>query len=483
MSTGISINGTNFNDSLLGGVGNDTILALNGEDSVNGGDGNDSIFGDFSAAFPFASGDDYLFGGQGNDTIFGDDGNDVLDGFTDNDVLIGGNGLDFVLGGDGNDTLFGFFGNDTLLGANGNDVLLGEVGDDTLDGGNGADILTGGLGRDVYLYGTRTEAGVVDTIASFSSQDVIRVAGGNFSAASFSTGDGSTVGLNQVQINAAGNGLTTVSIGTDNVAGADVVVQLLGTIGTSYFAAAGTDITLRPLEFIALAPNNLLYRFFGDSDSPADSIQLTGLTGNLIGIDFRPADRLLYGLTSDSKIVRIDTDDFDVHEVATLQRAFVGGDFAGVDFNPTVDRLRVVGSNGSNTRVNVDTGAVTVDGSLAYVAGDANAGRTPSVTAIGYINNRAGQTTTTLFDIDSTNRALSAQNPPNDGGLATRGGTGIAATVTGFDILTSPQGDNLGYGVASNLLIRFDTNTGGGDVVSGLVNVVGTLLDVAFVPI
>jgi hypothetical protein len=40
------------------------------------------------------------------------------------------------------------------------------------------------------------------------------------------------------------------------------------------------------------------------------------------------------------------------------------GTFFGVDFNPTVDRLRVISDTGQNLRVNVDTGAEFRDTSL-----------------------------------------------------------------------------------------------------------------------
>ena len=46
----------------------------------------------------------------------------------------------------------------------------------------------------------------------------------------------------------------------------------------------------------------------------------------------------------------------------------ISGDVS-IDFNPTVDRLRVVSDDGTNLRVNPDTGAATVDGALSYATG------------------------------------------------------------------------------------------------------------------
>lgn len=79
-----TIHGTNRQDSLEGGVGDDVIYA----------------YGD----------DDYLGGGAGNDTLDGGAGNDTLAGGTGNDRLTGGAGDDtFVYQpGDGHDTITDF---------------------------------------------------------------------------------------------------------------------------------------------------------------------------------------------------------------------------------------------------------------------------------------------------------------------------------------------------------------------------------------
>jgi len=43
---------------------------------------------------------------------------------------------------------------------------------------------------------------------------------------------------------------------------------------------------------------------------------------------------------------------------------------ATVDFNPVADRLRVMGSDGTNLRVNVEDGKAIVDGSHKYKEGE-----------------------------------------------------------------------------------------------------------------
>ena len=100
---------------------------------------------------------------------------------------------------------------------------------------------------------------------------------------------------------------------------------------------------------------------------------------DVLGIDVRPANGKLYGLTSTGRILVIDPASGGTQLVST-STAVPSGSAFGVDFNPVVDRLRVVSSTGQNLRINVDTGAATVDTALSFASGDANSG-TPSVRA------------------------------------------------------------------------------------------------------
>jgi hypothetical protein len=107
------------------------------------------------------------------------------------------------------------------------------------------------------------------------------------------------------------------------------------------------------------------------------------------------------------------------------------------DFNPTVDRVRIMSDSGQNFRAHPDTGAVVlVDTSLAYAVGDAGAGSIPAVASCAYTNSvTPAPLTTTLYDIDSARDTLVVQNPPNNGTLNTVGALGVDSTsVAGFDI-------------------------------------------------
>lgn len=147
--------------------------------------------------------------------------------------------------------------------------------------------------------------------------------------------------------------------------------------------------------------------------------------------------------------------------VSTLSEPFGGGVVSGFDFNPVPDRLRLVGDNDQNFRINVDTGEVIVDGDLAFVKGDANFGVNPNITASAYTNSFEGATSTQLFNIDTLLNTLVLQNPPNDGGLVTIGELGVNfGIVGGFDIVSSAEGENMGFAAADGMLYSIDLETG-----------------------
>jgi hypothetical protein len=188
-------------------------------------------------------------------------------------------------------------------------------------------------------------------------------------------------------------------------------------------------------------------------DTPAtirSSVAITGLQSNevLLGIDYRPADGMLYGVGSTGRIYTLNPSTgmatvkstliADAADTSAPFTALAGTEF-GVDFNPVADRLRVVGSTGQSLRINVDTGATTTDGSIN--GGAVNT----AVNAAAYTNAFAGTASTTLFVIDAVNSTLYTQNPPNNGTLALPVPLGASATVVGgFDI---DARNNKGYAV------------------------------------
>ena len=106
---------------------------------------------------------------------------------------------------------------------------------------------------------------------------------------------------------------------------------------------------------------------------------ISGLTPGetVVGIDVRPTDGdgaangqddgKLYGVGKTGtagRVFEIDPRTATVKNAVPLSVALSGSAF-GVDFNPTVDRLRIVSDEDQNLRANVDTGATLTDSPLA----------------------------------------------------------------------------------------------------------------------
>lgn len=215
------------------------------------------------------------------------------------------------------------------------------------------------------------------------------------------------------------------------------------------FAAAASLVAPAQATVVFSLSNNgqSLVRF--DSSAPGAVFnigQIGGDTVHLDGLDFRPADGLLYGYNgSDSGIYRLDTSTGSTTRVSTSSSPVTVP--LGIDFNPVADRLRVVTPNQENSRVNIATGAATKDGALAYGAADINQGKTAHIIDAAYTNNDTNPATgTQLYYIDSVLDTLVTTSNPNGGVLSTVGALGLDVNdYTGFDILTTANGSNIGY--------------------------------------
>ncbi len=226
-----------------------------------------------------------------------------------------------------------------------------------------------------------------------------------------------------------------------------------------------------------------------------ESRVVTGVTGAIVGMDVRPANGILYAVANAGGAGRIYTLDPSTGAatfVSQISTALNGSSF-GVDFNPVPDRLRVVSDTGQNLRINVDNGATTVDGTLAYAANDVAAGAPPGVSGAAYTNSvppsprtpdpNVPSTGTTLYDIDAARDTLVVQNPPNNGTLNTVGPLGFDVTaVTGFDI--DGGAGNLAFAaiqlanVRPSLLAQVDLTTGRARI-RGLVGCAETVVALA----
>ncbi|WP_392477995.1 SdiA-regulated domain-containing protein [Nostoc sp. C110] len=195
--------GTDANETLSGGAGNDYIDAKGGNDSLLGNDGIDT-----------------LLGGAGNDILEGGAADDILLGELDNDTLLGGGGNDSLEGGGGNDNLNGGADNDTLLGGLGNDILAGGGGNDHLIGWGGGtneiDQLNGAQSADTYILGDASSVfyaksgnGDYADIVNFKASDRIQLKG---SADNYFLGSASVSGFSSSSVGIFANNGTQLEL-------------------------------------------------------------------------------------------------------------------------------------------------------------------------------------------------------------------------------------------------------------------------------
>jgi Domain of unknown function (DUF4394) len=258
----------------------------------------------------------------------------------------------------------------------------------------------------------------------------------------------------------------------------NVVLGALAAAALAGAASAGAP------TLVALVEPATLVVFSADRPEVVTRVSVRGLGGTLVGIDRRPADGRLYGLTTASEIYTVDATSGEAKLVSSMTVPFEGGAKSGIDFNPQADRLRLVSSGGQNLRVNVDLGATAVDPPVAYAPTDVNAGKRPAIAASAYTNSRPGAATTKLFNIDSAEDVLVLQDPPNDGVLTTVGRLGVDfAPAAGFEIVTEPTGEDRAYAVSGGTLYAIDLSTGAatrlgtigaGDVIAVALTSTGT---------
>ncbi len=204
---------------------------------------------------------------------------------------------------------------------------------------------------------------------------------------------------------------------------------------------------------IGLSGDKTLHQIDIETAAVKASMDVTGVT-KLLGIDLRPATGQLIGVTEAFEIVEIDPMTGAATVISKMDQELPVAEGAAVivDFNPMADKLRFM-SGTTNHRVDIESGAVTVDGSLAYEDKDMHAGEAPAIVAAAYINSFGKPEKTAMYDIDSTIVALIQQTSPNDGTLGAIGKLGIEASDSyAFDIATDAEGKNTAWLAAGGQL-------------------------------
>jgi len=191
-----------------------------------------------------------------------------------------------------------------------------------------------------------------------------------------------------------------------------------------------------------------LVRF--QSNDPANVTVVGDFSGGntfLDALDFRPGTGQLYGYLDS-------TDSFYTVNLNTgaLSLASVGASGAptntfqlGLDFNPTIDRARIVTDSAQNIVFNPVAGTAAAFTTLAYAIGDPNETTSPSIIDNAYTQSFAGATSTVQYGIDyGINALVTIAN--NAGTLTTVGSLGVNTDIyTGFDIYTGAGGVDTAY--------------------------------------
>ena len=345
--------GTDFNDTISGGAGNDFLYGEGGNDTINGNGGIDRIYG--------GDGNDIQRGGSENDTLFGSAGSDQLNGGTGYDIanysaatsfislnmISGGTGgdaagdtyfgIEAIYGTNFNDIMIGNNSGNELRGLGGDDILNGGAGNDSLYGGAGGDALNGGTGVDIVFYTTAT-SGVTLSLAT-----------------------GGTVG------DAAGDTFSSI----ETVFGSDFNDIITGTIGAQQLNGNDGDDFLR-----GEGGNDRLLGGDGDDilNGGEGNDQLYGQNGNDTlnggaGLDFffgsAGGDSINGGLDFDTVSYLQSTSGI----VINLQTGGTGGNAAGDSYS-SIERLfatnhadTITGSNGADTLLGLG-GNDVIDGGL-----------------------------------------------------------------------------------------------------------------------
>lgn len=191
-----------------------------------------------------------------------------------------------------------------------------------------------------------------------------------------------------------------------------------------------------------------LVRF--QSNNPANVTVVANFSGAntfLDALDFRPATGQLYGYLDSA-------DAFYTVNLNTgqLTLASVGPSGAptntfqlGFDFNPMLDRARIITDSAQNIVFNPVTGTAAAFTDVAYALGDPNANASPSIIDNAYTQNFPGAPTTQQYAIDyGLDVLVTVAN--NAGTLTTIGPLGVNTDIyTGFDIFTGPGGADTAY--------------------------------------
>ncbi|MGI8907918.1 MAG: DUF4394 domain-containing protein [Candidatus Sumerlaeaceae bacterium] len=241
------------------------------------------------------------------------------------------------------------------------------------------------------------------------------------------------------------------------------------------------------LAIYAITGSNELYIF--DHTAPGVSlyssipdqgfIPIVGLQPGeaLVGIDFRPSTGELYGIGNTSRLYKINvqlvTPPATALAIAVSSTPFpvlLSGTRFGVDFNPVVDRVRVVSNAEQNLRINPFTGTLAANDAAINPAGN--------LVEVAYDRSFAGTTSTTLFALDSTSNQLMRIGSVNQSPISPNTGTTTAIGPLGVDFISQAALDFAGPTLFAILRVGTATHLYTVNTATGAATVSGaTVLD------
>jgi hypothetical protein len=262
-------------------------------------------------------------------------------------------------------------------------------------------------------------------------------------------------------------------------------------LASAVAAAAGIAGQARAELVVGTTLQNFLITW--DSSNPANilsGVAMQGMMPNetMIGLDTRPNNNQVYAVGSFGHLYTLNTTTGQATQVGagSFMPALNGSQF-GVDWNPVSDQVRIV-SNAHQNLVVSPTGAVTAQTNIAAQASDEGANSSPNVVHLAYSNNTHGQTTTTLFGIDTGRDRLVMFPNPSNGQYSTVGALGFDATeLGGFDIsgasgtafatFTNANQSRTTFGTVNLTTGAFTQigEVGGGNILTGMTILGGTV--------
>ncbi len=196
------------------------------------------------------------------------------------------------------------------------------------------------------------------------------------------------------------------------------------------------------VPLVGLTSSNELALFDSSNVAAATMVSITGLAAGdrLVGIDLRPKNSLIYGVSLSNKIYTVNQTTGAASFVVSLDTAVVSAALGyGIDFNPVADfgtgaSLRLVSSAGNNYAINASTGVVgnlagvNIGGGftgVAYSNSVPNPSAAPASTKLYYINSNA----------DTLSVATTGFNAPV---ITTVGALGVdVLKANGFEVLAN----------------------------------------------